>query len=34
MSVEFMAFIGVLVVVPSALAIWIAVRQGKENHHQ
>jgi len=31
MSVEFMTFLIVLVAAPTALAIWIAVRQGKEN---
>ena len=29
MYIDFMAFIGVLVAVPTALAIWIAVEHGK-----
>jgi hypothetical protein len=29
MSIDFMVFIGVLVAAPSALAIFIAVQQGK-----
>ena len=31
MSVEFMTFLSVLVAVPTALAIFIAVRQAKED---
>jgi len=29
MTIDFMAFIGVLVAAPTALAIWIAVEHGK-----
>ena len=33
MSVEFMIFLAVLVAAPTALAILIVVRQGKDDQH-
>lgn len=31
MSIDFLTFLAVLFAAPTALAIWIAVRQGKED---